>query len=302
MKLHSVIRSVCSRASSCWPNLEWEEMGFSGPQIRGRPPRPPPLKKPVLCIFANIWRSSLLGIEGPYLDSGGGGERWTHGARQTLLTSLHPRKNLFEVRIHHYSVKPLLWFTPKTETWIKMNTTAGAEHPRALHPVGDLLRHLLHHLPRPLPLLGHGVLQLLLLLLWQERSTRPPSTSSWHLSAGLPFAENKGISPFQRIWNWDGDNQVFHSKSIWNWLVEKMSARVNVMKVLLQAFQSTIKFVRGHKSRIYWKSINCDPPTENVKARVFQNSFILVFPLGKLVGSQPSHAFSHSAPFLPFQW
>ena len=28
------------------------------------------------------------------------------------------------------------------------------------------------------------------------------------------------------------------------------------MKVLLQAFQSTIKFVRGHKSRIYWKSIN----------------------------------------------
>ena len=73
------------------------------------------------------------------------------------------------------------------------------------------------------------------------------------------------------------------------------------MKVLLQAFQSTIKFVRGHKSRIYWKSINCDPPTKNVKARVFQNSFILVFPLGKLVGSQPSHAFSHSAPFLPFQ-
>ena len=46
-----------------------------------------------------------------------------------------------------------------------MNTTAGAEHPRALHPVGDLLCHLLRHLPRPLPLLGHRVLQLTLLLL-----------------------------------------------------------------------------------------------------------------------------------------
>ena len=46
-----------------------------------------------------------------------------------------------------------------------MNTTAGAEHPRALHFVGDLLRHLLRHLPRPLPLLRHRVLQLKLLLL-----------------------------------------------------------------------------------------------------------------------------------------
>ena len=56
------IWSVCSRASSysTRPNLEWKEMGFSGPQIRGRPPRPPyPRMEPLLSIFANIWRSSL---------------------------------------------------------------------------------------------------------------------------------------------------------------------------------------------------------------------------------------------------
>ena len=110
---------------------------------------------------------------GLFLDSDCG-ESWTHVVRPTLLTSPHLRKNLFEVRIHLYSAENRLLFSdlpPKPETWIKMNTPAGAEHPRALHLVGDLLHHLLRHLPRPLPLLRHWVLKLLLLLLWQERST-----------------------------------------------------------------------------------------------------------------------------------
>ena len=60
---------------------------------------------------------------------------------------------------------------PHLKTGIKMNTPARAEHSCALHLVGDLLRHLLHHLPRPLPLLWHRVLQLfvVLLFLWEER-------------------------------------------------------------------------------------------------------------------------------------
>ena len=67
------------------------------------------------------------------------------------------------------------------------------------------------------------------------------------------------------------------------------------MKVLLQAFQSTIKFVRGHKSRIYRKSINL-PEIVIPQMKTLICDPILVLLLGKLVGSQPSHAFSHSAP------
>ena len=132
---------------------------------------------------------------------GGGESSWTQGVRQTLLTSLHLRKNLFEVRIHLYSAQPLLslWFTAKPEAWIKMNTTAGAEHPRALHPVGDLLRHLLRHLPRPLPLLRHRVLQLklLLLLLWQERLRRPPLENQTAHEIYFLFSIYKSTT-----WNW----------------------------------------------------------------------------------------------------
>ena len=102
---------------------------------------------------------------------------WTQEVRRIPLISRHLRKNLCEVCIHLYSTQPLLLWSDlpqNPEPWIKMNVTARAEHPCALHPVGDLLHHLLHHLPRPLPLLRHRVLHNLLLLFWQERSKWSP--------------------------------------------------------------------------------------------------------------------------------
>ena len=126
--------------------------------------------------FANIW-TSFIGSESPkakivtlalmrHGPKGSSRPPWQTSSRKRICLR---SEFIFipNARLLRTSDKS----PPHLKTGIKMNTPARAEHSCALHLVGDLLRHLLHHLPRPLPLLWHRVLQLFVVLLffWEER-------------------------------------------------------------------------------------------------------------------------------------